>query len=123
MLRFGRTMGRIVKSARKRKRQLPINILPYPRVISAVIGRRFYLGDFLKVGERAFNMERLFNVREGISRKDDVLPERFLKECSTDDPRSIVPLDKMLPRYYEVRGWDEDGIPKKETLELLGIEV
>lgn len=89
------------------------NLTPYDRMLSAVLGVNFSTSDFLRAGERAFNMERLFNVREGISKKDDVLPGRWAE----------IPLDKMLRRYYEVRGWDENGVPKRETLEKLGIVI
>jgi aldehyde:ferredoxin oxidoreductase len=90
-----------------------ISLTPYDRMISAVLGIHFSTSDFLRVGERAFNMERLFNVRDGIARKDDVLPGRWAE----------IPLDKMLERYYEVRGWDRNGVPKRETLKKLGIAV
>jgi aldehyde:ferredoxin oxidoreductase len=62
------------------------------------------------------------NTREGISRKDDTLPDRFLKETrASDAERKTVPLEKMLDHYYKVRGFDDSGIPTEKTLKKLGI--
>jgi aldehyde:ferredoxin oxidoreductase len=61
----------------------------------------------------------LFNLKAGISGKDDCLPKRI-----TDEPRvnnQVVHLDQMLPEYYRLRGWDEKGIPAPEKLEQLGL--
>jgi aldehyde:ferredoxin oxidoreductase len=61
---------------------------------------------------------------EGIDNKDDTLPERFLKEGRKSDPRNrTVPLDKMLKKYYKLKGYDEKGIPKKEILKKLHIKI
>lgn len=98
--------------------------VPYPQLLSAVTGFKYSLGDFLEAGERVFNTERMFNIREGINGSSDKLPERITKEpIVPDNPRSIVPLERMLPEYYEVRGWDKNGIPKEKTLKRLGIKV
>lgn len=78
--------------------------------------------SFLKLGERIYNLSRLFNVREGVSRKDDSLPPRF-HEPREDTGWVITKEDfnKMLNIYYEKRGWSPEGIPLKETLERLGL--
>ena len=75
------------------------------------------------VGERIWNMEKQFNLAAGLGKKDDTLPPRLLKEpCNTGPSQGMVnQLDKMLPKYYEVRGWDEQGVPKAETLQRLGL--
>jgi aldehyde:ferredoxin oxidoreductase len=78
------------------------------------------------VGERAFNLCRAFNVREGITRKDDVLPARLLEPLPEGpyqgEAISKGTLNKMLNIYYELRGWDkETGIPTKEKLKELGL--
>ena len=77
----------------------------------------------MKAGERILNLERLFNVACGLTPADDSLPKRFLEEGLPEGPAKgqTVELDKMLPRYYEVRGWQEDGRPTKEKLVELGI--
>jgi len=80
--------------------------------------------DILKIGERIYNLTRLFSMREGISRKDDTLPERLLKEPVNEGPTKgvVVDLDTMLKEYYLVRHWDEEGRPTKEKLAELGLD-
>ncbi|NLO21308.1 MAG: aldehyde ferredoxin oxidoreductase family protein [Syntrophomonadaceae bacterium] len=79
--------------------------------------------EFLQAGERIWNLERLFNLKAGFSKKDDVVPRRLLEEPMLAGPHKgrVLELDKMLPVYYELRGWDENGIPTGEKLALLGI--
>lgn len=82
-------------------------------------------GYLLKAGERIWNVEHAFNVRDGFSRKDDVLPPRFLSESVENGPTKgqIVELDQMLDDYYEARGWDkETGNPKRPKLESLDLK-
>ena len=79
--------------------------------------------DFAKTGERIFNLKRIYNVRLGISRKDDFLPPRFLtfKRIGKGLTPNLPPFGQMLSEYYEYRGWSEDGIPTPEKLEELGL--
>jgi aldehyde:ferredoxin oxidoreductase len=82
--------------------------------------------EFMQKGEMIWNMERLFNIRSGMSRKDDWLPERCF-DALTDVDEVFLPLTRedvttMLDRYYTLRGWDSEGVPLKETLSRLGIE-
>jgi aldehyde:ferredoxin oxidoreductase len=80
-------------------------------------------GKFLQLGERAFNMERMFNIREGLTGADDILPLRLTNEVI--DPErsdSKVDLQSMLPRYYEIRGWGKEGKPTVQKLNQLQIE-
>lgn len=80
--------------------------------------------ELYKAGERIFNIKRLYNVRCGISRKDDTLPQRILshrrKEGGAAD--NLPHLGKMLNEYYEFRGWTQEGIPTVEKLKELGLE-
>jgi aldehyde:ferredoxin oxidoreductase len=79
-----------------------------------------------EIGERIVNLNRLFNVRLGITRKDDQLPKRLTDEPSPNGPSAgeIVELDQMLDEYYDVRGWNkETGIPLPKTLKRLGLEM
>lgn len=96
------------------------------QAVSMVTGWDVTLEELLTTGERIYNLCRMFNVREGISRKDDTLPSRIgepLKEGgSAGHTVNKEELDRMLDEYYGLRGWDENGIPKSETLERLGIE-
>jgi len=79
-----------------------------------------------EIGERIYNMERIFNVREGISRKDDTLPYRVMWEEIPRGPlkgqrTSQEKLEELLDSYYQLRGWDKNGIPGAEMLERLGL--
>ncbi len=79
--------------------------------------------EVMKTGERVNNLVRLFNIREGLTRDLDTLPERFFNEPLKEGPSRgrVVELDQLLEEYYMVRGWDEDGVPKEEKLRELGI--
>lgn len=93
--------------------------------VSALFGESFSVDDLNKIGERIMCQERLFNMREGITRKDDTLPARLLKEPVPDGPAkgSIVPLDELLDDYYRTLGWDlSTGNPTDAILDQLGIE-
>ncbi|MBE0481214.1 MAG: aldehyde ferredoxin oxidoreductase, partial [Dehalococcoidia bacterium] len=77
----------------------------------------------MKVGERIFNLERLFNLKAGMTCKDDTLPKRLLEEPMPEGPAKgqVVELHKMLPEYYRLRGWDDTGVPTSEKLGALEI--
>jgi aldehyde:ferredoxin oxidoreductase len=77
----------------------------------------------MKTGERIFNLERLFNIRAGFTAKDDTLPPRMLEEPMPEGPAKgmVVQLGKMLPEYYRLRGWDENGIPTPKKRKELGL--
>lgn len=74
-------------------------------------------------GERIWNMERLYNTAAGLGPEHDTLPDRQLKEPAKSGAAKgqTADLEKMLPEYYELRGWTPDGNPKPETLERLGL--
>ncbi len=99
----------------------------YVRMINAATGWDLDLAELERIGERICNLERAFNVREGISRKDDTLPWRVQHEPIPDGPSkgTFCPpeeLDRMLDEYYELRGWSKDGVPTPERLRSLGLE-
>lgn len=77
----------------------------------------------LEVGERIWNMERQFNLAAGFTGKDDTLPQRLLKDAAKTGPAKgkVNELGKMLPEYYQLRGWDASGVPTNETLQRLGL--
>ncbi len=81
------------------------------------------LENLLAVGERIWNLERQFNLRAGFTGADDRLPERLVSEPARQGPAKGLTnqLDKMLPEYYALRGWDENGVPTAETLQRLGL--
>ncbi len=80
--------------------------------------------ELTKIAERQVTLKRLFNAREGISRKDDTLPDRFTKEPMPEGPGKgqVVNLEPMLNDYYRLRGWDLDtGLPTAKTVKRLGL--
>ncbi|MHA1261732.1 MAG: aldehyde ferredoxin oxidoreductase family protein [Candidatus Freyarchaeota archaeon] len=91
------------------------------KMVTAATGYDFEIGELVKIGERIFNLKRLFSVREGLSRKDDTLPKRFLEEKHTKGPCAgqVVELEPMLNEYYAARGWNEEGVPTKEKISEL----
>jgi aldehyde:ferredoxin oxidoreductase len=108
--------------------------------LSAILGEKISDEELLKVGERIVNLERLYNVRQGMSRADDTLPLRFSQEIvplydydlnsetgemidSVEPIRygQIHDLAAMLDRYYSLRGWDSQGKPTKEVMERLNL--
>ncbi len=97
----------------------------FARVLSAITGIEFTADDLMRVGERVWNLERLYNLREGFTRADDTLPERLLKEPVPDGPSAgyVVNLDPMLKEFYEFRGWDENGVPTPEKLKELELDT
>jgi aldehyde:ferredoxin oxidoreductase len=80
-------------------------------------------GRLIACGERTWNLERQFNLAAGLTAADDTLPKRLLEEPAPGGSAKgkVCELDVMLPEYYEARGWTEDGVPSKETLERLGL--
>ena len=93
-----------------------------PQLAAACLSE-FTLEELGKIGERIWNMEREFNNRAGFTHKDDTLPKRLLTEPAKTGPAKglVNGLDKMLPEYYKVRGWDTEGRPTKETRTRLGL--
>jgi aldehyde:ferredoxin oxidoreductase len=116
---------------------LPADLAPG---ISALLGDDMTEQALLQIGERIVNLERLYNVRLGMSRRDDSLPKRFTQEHAPlyeygADPQTgemrtsqrplryglINDWDAMLDRYYVLRGWDKDGKPTREVLQRLDL--
>ncbi len=94
----------------------------YPQVDAACEGD-WSLDKLVEVGERIWNLERQFNLEAGFTGKDDTLPKRLLKEAAKTGPAEgrVSGLKEMLPEYYQLRGWDEGGVPTAETLQRLGL--
>ncbi len=74
------------------------------------------------VGERIWNLEKEFNLAAGLTKKDDDLPKRLKTEAAKTGPAKglVNGIDKMLPEYYELRGWNKEGVPTAETRKRLG---
>ncbi len=90
----------------------------YLQLLNADLDKQWSEQDLLESGERTWNLERLFNLKAGLTKADDSLPDRLLKEPAPSGVAvgKVTELDKMLSEYYTLRGWDEDGIPKKDLL-------
>lgn len=97
-------------------------LLPHAEALRLATGFKMYTGQFIKLGERAYNLERLYSLREGLTKADDSLPDRLTKTPQVEGrPDTVVPLGDMLPRYYKTRGWNASGIPTEKQLRRLGI--
>lgn len=101
----------------------------YPAVLTQIMnyttGAEYTPESIMLAAERVYNLERMFLVRAGFDRKDDTLPYRMLHEPMPEGPAKgkVVELDQMLPEFYRLRGWDENGIPTPQKLKELGIEA
>lgn len=91
--------------------------------LKALTGADYTTAEFMKCGERIWNLERLWNMRSGFSAKDDALPERLLKDPIKTGPSAgkLNKLPQMLPEYYQLRGWDKNGVPTEKKLKELDL--
>ena len=102
--------------------QLPFYMLPHPKAIKAATGMNMTFGKFLRLGERGYNLERLIDINLGLTKDDDSLPARLTDELQNpDNPKSKVPLDKLIKKYYRTRFWDKEGRPTKKLIRRLKI--
>ena len=91
----------------------------FATLLSTATGVQYSSGEFMKCGERIWNLERLFNIGAGFTRKDDTLPERFFKRGGIKREE----FENSMDEYYRMRGWNEKGIPGEDKLRELGIEA
>jgi len=96
----------------------------FARILSAITGEAFTADDLMKAGERTWNLERLYNLREGFTAADDTLPKRLLDVEVAEGPSAgyTVNLAPMLEEYYSFRGWDKNGVPTPEKLQELELD-
>jgi aldehyde:ferredoxin oxidoreductase len=99
------------------------NMVP---LLKACIGVETDGNRLREAAKRIWTLERMYNVREGFGKKDDMLPERFYNEEIDEGPSKGQILDKAefiaeLEDYYAARGWDKEGVPTKETLQSLNL--
>ncbi len=105
-----------------------MELLPFKKaaeIAEAVTGIHFTEDSMFEIGERIVNLERAYLAREGIRRKDDYLPERFIKEPlpNGNSKGAVFEIEPMLNEYYAEREWDlKTGIPKAEKLRKLGLD-
>jgi len=98
-------------------------MLWFEKWLTYITGEKFSGGHLQEIGARIFNLERMYNLREGFTARDDTLPDRILHEPTFRHMSSGHPLDQLLPKYYKNRGWDADGVPTPRTLERLQVRV
>ncbi len=94
-------------------------------MVNSCLGTNYKADELLIIGERIWNVERLFNMGAGFDHSHDTLPNRFIKDPIPDGPAQgqISKLDEMLPDYYNLRGWTEEGEAPPETLKALELGV
>jgi aldehyde:ferredoxin oxidoreductase len=95
-------------------------------LVNAATGQGYTVDDLKKVGARVWTVERLFNLREGLTKKDDTLPERLFTTPIHDGPSKGAVVNRAdfeneLDEYYRIWGWNKDGVPSREALDRLGI--
>jgi aldehyde:ferredoxin oxidoreductase len=93
-------------------------------LVNSCLGTNYTNEDLLSIGERVWNLERLFNMKAGFDSSDDSLPIRFTEEPLSDGhwEGQISGVNEMLHEYYSLRGWNEQGEPLPGTLKILGPE-
>jgi aldehyde:ferredoxin oxidoreductase len=96
----------------------------YVPMVNSCLGSSYTADDLLLVGERIWNLERLFNMSASFDETHDLLPQRFIKEPIAEGPAEgqVSRLQAMRPVYYQLRGWSDQGDPLPETLNTLGLE-
>ena len=94
-------------------------------LMNLTTGAGYSIESLLEAGDRIYTLERSFLVKAGLGRKDDTLPRRMLEEPLTEGPGTghVADLEKMLPEFYRLRGWDENGVPTPEKLSSLGLDA
>lgn len=100
-----------------------LKLTPILTWFNMVTSQSLTMDELLKAGERIFTLKRMYNIRCGISRKDDTLPYRFLTLKHEGDglTPNLPPIGQLLADYYQYRGWSEEGIPNPEKLAELGL--
>lgn len=102
--------------------ELPVDM--FVKLLNTASGMDFTNEEFIKTGERIWNLERLFNLGAGLTKEDDRLPGRCFDTLPLREGETRMreeDFEYMLKDYYKVRGWDEDGVPTEEKLRSLGI--
>jgi aldehyde:ferredoxin oxidoreductase len=112
----------------KKKKKKEVHSIKYHKWLSAATGFDIDYEELLRIGDRIVNLERAINTRFGIRRKDDTLPQRFIKQALPSGPAKgqkfeKKELDGMIDKYYDLRGWDKKtGLHLKEKLKKLDMK-
>jgi aldehyde:ferredoxin oxidoreductase len=92
-------------------------------LLGAISGMTYQTKEIPLIAERITNLQRVFSLKCGVTAKDDVLPERLLTPVKEGTHAGkAADLEMQLAEYYDVRGWDKEGVPTKHKLEELGLE-
>lgn len=109
-------------SGAEMRRDRPVTFGLMPQMLKAVTGIDFNEQKIMEIGDRIFTMKRAYITKIGITKKDDRLPARFMEiPRIVGGVKLLADVESMLPSYYKLRGWDENGIPTVEKLKQLGI--
>jgi aldehyde:ferredoxin oxidoreductase len=95
----------------------------YAAMLSAATGFDYTADEVMKAGDRVWNLEKLWNLKIGMTKKDDYLPPRFMNEPLPDGAAKgqVVHIEQLLSDYYNVRGWSKEGVPTEEKLKDLSL--
>jgi aldehyde:ferredoxin oxidoreductase len=96
----------------------------YAELVNKVVGTEHTGDTIFETGDRIWNIEKMFNLESGVAPSEDKLPRRLLEDGIPEGPSKgmVTQLDKLLPEYYELRGWSKDGLPTDEKLKALGLK-
>jgi len=95
----------------------------YADLLAATTGMKIDAAELLKIGDRIWNLQKLYNINRGFGRKDDTLPDRLLNEPLMEGAAKgqVWRGEEMIDEYYTLRGWDKEGTPTPEKLKELGL--
>jgi aldehyde:ferredoxin oxidoreductase len=95
----------------------------YADLLTATTGMKIDTAELLKIGERIWNLQKLYNIKRGFGRKDDTLPARMLNEPLKEGAPTgqVSKIAEMIDEYYTLRGWDKEGTPAMEKRKELGL--
>jgi aldehyde:ferredoxin oxidoreductase len=103
----------------------PFGVDTFVELLTTATGADYSADTYMKTGERIWNLTKLFNIKCGVTRKDESIPERILKEKLEKDEAHIGEdnFNTMLDQYYTLRGWDKKGVLTKEKAKELELEA
>jgi len=101
----------------------PMGAPEYAAMLSAVTGMPIDEKEVMRIGERIWNVQKLFNLKVGYTKHDDTLPRRLLTEPLKEGAPTgrVWQREPLLDEYYATRGWDTEGVPTTEKLRELGL--
>jgi aldehyde:ferredoxin oxidoreductase len=106
---------------------MPFSLQQLVNATNSVTGWEMDITELMEVGERVANMARLYNVREGLDPRDEVLPQRLHEPIGVQEEGTSTPVDAEALQtaklwFFERMGWDERGVPTEKKLQELGLE-